>query len=294
MGVRFAPSPTGRFHVGNLRTAWISYRWSRTLGEPWVVRFEDIDKPRNIEGAQEQQLLDLSTLGMEPDRLIIQSQNIERHWQVFQAALQDQVIYPCFCSRREILEAMASAPHTGAGVYTGRCRDLKNWPEYMRANLAWRFRHLPDDSSQDFIVARTAPPDGQGNIPHRDSFAPAYQWACAIDDYDGDYKLLVRAYDLLDSATGQRAVQAWLTKNENSQKNFSAVFHTSLVVGDDFSRLEKRTKGVTLDEILQAGLTPQNLIERFRQTFDARFYPFQPSEIFGEKVRQITLNHLGL
>src|SRR4051812_22191121 len=101
MGVRFAPSPTGRFHVGNLRTAWISWSLARQLGEPWVLRFEDIDQPRVQAGAEARQLADLAALGMEPDAKLVQSSFHARHRAVFdQAAAQGQ-LYACTCSRKD-------------------------------------------------------------------------------------------------------------------------------------------------------------------------------------------------
>jgi hypothetical protein len=89
MGVRFAPSPTGVFHVGNLRTAWISHQWSQKLKLPWVVRFEDIDQPRVIKGSQEKQLADMKSLGLVPDRVYLQSQNRKRHWNLFEKIVKD-------------------------------------------------------------------------------------------------------------------------------------------------------------------------------------------------------------
>ena len=78
-GVRFAPSPTGRFHLGNLRTALLSQELARRLGQPWAIRFEDIDTLRVIPGAREQQLQDLADLGLIPDRITLQSENHARH-----------------------------------------------------------------------------------------------------------------------------------------------------------------------------------------------------------------------
>src|SRR5262245_10745589 len=119
MGVRFAPSPTGRLHIGNLRTAWISHWWSKSLGLKWVLRFEDIDKPRNVSGSQEQQLSNLEQLGLIPDEIIVQSQNFERHWQIFVKGVESHKFYPCFCSRKDLIETLASAPHSKPPTYSG-------------------------------------------------------------------------------------------------------------------------------------------------------------------------------
>src|SRR6185312_17052083 len=98
MSVRFAPSPTGKFHVGNLRTAWISHIFSRYLGQPWIVRFEDIDQPRVVAGALQWQLDDLRKLGMVPDRVLVQSERLARHEALFRDAVAAGQVYPCTCS----------------------------------------------------------------------------------------------------------------------------------------------------------------------------------------------------
>lgn len=293
MGVRFAPSPTGKFHLGNLRTAWIAAELAKRLGLPLVVRIEDIDRARNIAGAAEKQLDDMRALGIEPAETVVQSHFHHRHLALFEQAARTGAVYPCFCSRKDVVEGLASAPHGSAPVYTGHCRQLEAWPAYSRPTLAWRFKMGAVDAGQDFIVARTQPPARAGELPAPESFVPAYQWACAIDDFDGGYALLVRAYDLLESAPQQRAIQAWLADRENKRPQLAAVFHTALIVNDDFTRLEKRTKGVTLDEVLARGLRPADVIVKFKNSFDSYRYPFAPSAVFGEDKRQITLGELG-
>src|SRR5271157_4598918 len=100
MSIRFAPSPTGTFHLGNLRTAWISHEFARSLKLPWVVRFEDIDKPRVVPGAMQKQLEDLQFLNLIPDQVLIQSEFHSRHESLFRKAVDSGQVYPCTCSRK--------------------------------------------------------------------------------------------------------------------------------------------------------------------------------------------------
>ncbi|HVK60216.1 MAG TPA: glutamate--tRNA ligase family protein, partial [Bdellovibrionales bacterium] len=198
-GVRFAPSPTGRFHIGNLRTAWISYKLSRQLQLPWIVRFEDIDRPRVLAGAQEQQLADMRALGLVPDQVLVQSDFEERHWQLLIRAIEDGVIYPCDCSRKEVQQALsglASAPHAELAAYSGHCRPLSRRELKSVDSIAWRFRMPLESGIQDFIVARTSPQLSENGASDRASFTPSYHWACAIDDFDGRYDWIVRSSDL--------------------------------------------------------------------------------------------------
>ncbi len=290
-GVRFAPSPTGNFHVGNFRTAWISREAAKALGLPWVVRFEDIDGPRVVAGARERQLEELVALGLVPARVELQSERLDRHRSLFEAASADGAVYPCACSRREAQEALAaaaSAPHGAEAVYSGRCRYRAPSLEERRRlpGIAWRFRSGDPSGSGDFIVARTEPDGG--------AFAPAYHWACAIDDWDGGYDLLVRAWDL-ESATGaQRQVMAWLRRREASGREYPAVFHTALVTDDSGHRLEKRTRGVTLPELLAGGGTPETFQARFAATFTFCWSKLAPGAVFGEERRRMSLTDLGL
>jgi glutamyl-tRNA synthetase len=284
-GVRFAPSPTGRFHIGNLRTAWISREFARALGLPWVVRFEDIDVPRVLAGARESQAEDMAALGLVPDRVEIQSAFRARHWNVFSQAVRSGAVYPCDCSRKDVREAIqgsASAPHGVQPIYSGHCRARKGTSSGPDS-VGWRFAVPEDKSGQsDFVVARTG-----SRLPAESTFVPAYHWACAIDDWDGKHALLVRAHDLAEVAGQHRSIMRWLAGSKgvatSSSSIFPAVFHTSLVTGDSGERLEKRTRGVTLPELVAAGWTAEALEKRFASSFDRSFLsPFAPGKIFGE------------
>jgi glutamyl-tRNA synthetase len=297
-GVRFAPSPTGRFHIGNLRTAWISELWASQLGLPWVVRFEDIDQPRVLAGARETQLSDMLALGLKPDLILDQSDFYSRHFELFERAIQEGQIYPCDCSRKEVqvaLAGIASAPHDGlAPMYSGHCRHLSTARPFQNGeSLAWRFRMPLESGAHDFIVARTA--RGFSECPTaRDSstFVPSYHWACAIDDTEGCYDLLVRSGDLKPAVVVQRAIARWLAP----QRQHPAVFHTSLVVQNDGHRLEKRTAGVTLPEILGGSSAEiAKVVERFSDSFHLASpqSSYLPSKVFGEARDTLSLQQLG-
>lgn len=300
-GVRFAPSPTGAFHIGNLRTAWISRWWALHLKEPWVVRFEDIDSLRSAPGAQELQLSQMALLGLTPDEVFVQSASLERHWQVFERAVREGKVYPCFCSRKEVkdaLEGAASAPHGSPPIYSGRCRSLEDYPEQVPAMIAWRFRNA--DPAHDFIVARAAAPPGKAELASlRSSFAPAYHWACAIDDYIGAYRMLVRASDLASVLNYQRAVGEMLFEWSGKSVEHPAVFHCSLVTREDGGRLEKRTPGASLQEVMAGGLSADDVVRILESSFDIEFFSEAPNGsvssglVFGEKLDTLSLSALG-
>lgn len=306
-GVRFAPSPTGRFHIGNLRTAWVSFQFARTLALPWVVRFEDIDAPRVLPGAREQQRADLAAFGMVADVELLQSSFRSRHVSLFERARRLGAVYPCTCSRREVqtaLTGLASAPHDGvAPVYSGHCRTHATGAGIQEADnsaaaskrsaadasaagaIAWRFKMPREDGRGDFIIART------NAVDDVDSFVPAYHWACAIDDFDGGYDLIVRSADLAPALPLQRAIQTWLAGAENKPAHLIRAFHTALVTRDNGHRLEKRTLGVTLPELTQAGWDEIKLWRAFERSFDVSLFT-EVKDVAQERVPSLKLSDL--
>lgn len=299
VGVRFAPSPTGTFHLGNLRTAWVSHFLARELKQPWVLRFEDIDVPRVVPGAMERQLEDMRTLGMHADEVLIQSRNRERHWTLFNRARAEGAIYPCSCSRKDItrdlareLDGVASAPHRAPPLYSGRCRHSKPScdEEVRHETLAWRFKADDPSGAKDFIIARSGPLNRLCQVTE-ESFVPGYNWACAIDDLDGRYALVVRCVDLRPVAEQQQAIQRWV----DSTVPRPAVFHTALVLGVDGNRLEKRTKGVTLPELKEVGWTSHRIVGCFRRSFTGvvpRLQEIDAGMLLAEERERINQNEL--
>lgn len=258
-GVRFAPSPTGRFHIGNLRTAWVSEQLARELNQAWVIRIEDLDPLRSQKKFWASQSQDLERLGLRADEVLWQRERLSVHRQSLQQAHAEGRIYPCNCSRREVLEALASAPHLEtttsassqfAAIYNGKCRS--NPPKDVHEGTGWRWRFADENGHRDVLIAR-------GELALAE---PAYHWACAIDDADGAYQLLVRAIDLLPAEPIQQAIREWRRPGWGSK---ILVFHTALVVQDDGARLEKRTQGVTLDELK---LSIDQLRDCFERSFD--------------------------
>ena len=240
---------------------------ARETGEPWILRIEDIDTARVSAQHQQTQLEDLKAIGLQADAIVIQSSRYERHLELFTRARAEGRIYPCDCSRKDVLEALsqvARAPHERAVEYSGHCRNRKHpndLSSYHPADtLAWRWKINPNSNSElghhDVIIART---DANG-----EGFVPGYHWACAIDDADGNYRLLVRAWDLAMVEGIQSDIRSWCSLSQD----LTRVFHTSVVTRDDGGRLEKRTQGVTLVELQTIGISPSQLTEKFDASFD--------------------------
>jgi glutamyl-tRNA synthetase len=282
---RFAPSPTGTLHVGNLRTALVAWLFARSQDARYLVRMEDLDSGRVRERFYGEQLHDLVALGLDWDGPVVrQSQRIGLYEDAV-ATLRDQgLIYECWCTRAEIREA-ASAPHGSLpeGAYPGTClrltqaqraqREASGRPPALRVRagaatvafddrLAGRFEGVVDD----FVVRRN---DG----------AFAYNLAVVVDDAEQGIGEVVRGVDLLDSTPRQ----LWLGARLGLPAPRHA--HVALMLGPDGARLAKRHGAVTLadraargqsaddvrDELAASlalcargeALTPAQLVERF-------------------------------
>jgi len=282
---RFAPSPTGTLHLGNLRTALVAWLFARSQDARYLVRMEDLDTGRVRAQFYDEQLHDLAALGLDWDGPVVrQSERIPLYESALGELREQGLVYECWCTRAEIREA-ASAPHADVpeGAYPGTClrlaaaeraeREASGRPPALRVRadgariafddrLAGHFEGLVDD----FVVRRN---DG----------AFAYNLAVVVDDAAQGIGEVVRGVDLLDSTPRQ----LWLGARLGLPAPRHA--HVALMLGPDGARLAKRHGAVTLadraalgqtaddvrDELaasLQLGargelLTPAELVERF-------------------------------
>ena len=245
---RFAPSPTGPLHLGNLRTALLAWLFARSAGARFLVRVEDLDRSRVRPGMEEAQLADLRAIGLDwDDPVVRQSERMELYEETI-ARLDDRdLLYPCYCTRAEI-QAAASAPHgiSTADRYPGTCRELTKVqraereaagrPPALRvrsegARIFFEDRLLGrfEDVVDDFVVRRN---DG----------TPAYQLAVVVDDAAQGIGEVVRGADLADSTPRQILLSRLLGLPE------PVYAHVPLVLGPDGRRLAKRHGAVTLSE----------------------------------------------
>ncbi|MGE0431985.1 MAG: tRNA glutamyl-Q(34) synthetase GluQRS [Planctomycetota bacterium] len=268
---RLAPSPTGALHLGNARTFLIAWLRCRAAGGRMILRMEDLDHPKVKPGTAAAVYDDLRWMGLDWDvgadtdpAEYVQSQRRAHYRRAFDTLRAAGRIYPCTCSRQDIVAAQ-SAPHDGEELhYPGTCRD--RWPDAAAAQdatgkpPAWRFRvddeavSVFDDAvcgpqcsrltewSGDFVVAR-GPDD------------PAYQLAVVVDDAAMQVSEVVRADDLLATTHRQLALYDALALQPPG-----SWCHVPLVVGPDGRRLAKRHGDTRVCTIRDAGTPPERLI----------------------------------
>jgi glutamyl-tRNA synthetase len=244
---RFAPSPSGPLHLGNLRTALLAWLFARHEGSRFVLRIEDLDPVTSRAEHEAQQLADLTALGLDWDAPVVrQSERRPAH----EAALADLtargLTYPCFCSRREVREASV-APHVVPGTYPGTCRDLTG-PEVAEQVSAGRpaALRLRSDGQPVTIVDRlrgevTRPADDI--VLRRNDGVPAYHVAVVVDDAHQGVEEVVRGDDLLDATPSQAHLLDLLGLPRPGWA------HVPLVLGADGDRLAKRHGAVTLADL---------------------------------------------
>jgi glutamyl-tRNA synthetase len=269
---RFAPSPTGPLHLGNARTALLSWLAARAGGGRYLMRVEDLDGPRVRPGLEGRILDELRWLGLDwdegpdvggPAGPYRQSERLSRYDAALAALRRSGLAYPCFCSRAEIAAA-SQAPHGPSDEgprYPGTCRALTAAEAQRRAEArrpAWRFRvpqgevtfddgvhgvrrHDVERETGDFVVARA---DG----------IPAYQLAVVVDDAAMGVTDVVRGDDLLSSTARQILLFQALGL---PVPRFA---HVPLVVGDDGARLAKRHGALSLGELRARGVAPEAVV----------------------------------
>jgi glutamyl-tRNA synthetase len=261
---RFAPSPTGALHLGNLRTALLAWLFARKAEARYLVRVEDLDRERVKPGIEEKQLADLRSLGLEWDGEIVrQSGKMELYEDAINRLDSDGLLYPCFCTRADV-RAASSAPHGVPGHYPGTCRNLtqKERAERVASGRPPALRVKGEGkkiSFEDRILGRQTHVVDDFVVRRNDG-TPAYQIAVVVDDAEQNIGEVVRGADLADSTPRQIFLADLLGLAAPSYA------HVPLVLGEDGKRLAKRHGAVTLEDRKMAGESPEDVLAWMART----------------------------
>ena len=266
---RYAPSPSGDLHLGNLRTAILAWAMARRGGKPFYLRVEDLDRVRP--GAAERQIADLAALGLDWDAspgasaehieraestenkeagVLYQSTRLAAYEQAVAQLREAGLVYECFCTRREIQEA-SSAPHGAPGAYPGTCRELTEEQRDERRTqrppaLRLRAECTSYTVQDDFYGAYTGLVDDFVLVRNDGTYA--YNLTSVVDDAFVGVEQIVRGDDLLPSAPRQSYLAQLLGL---AQPRYA---HVPLALNEEGKRLAKRDGAVTLPQLREAGV----------------------------------------
>jgi glutamyl-Q tRNA(Asp) synthetase len=255
---RFAPSPTGRLHLGHAYSAVLGHARARAGGGRFLVRIEDLDQTRSraefVAGIEE----DLRWLGVDWDPpVLVQSQRSADYADALERLRAQGLVYACFCTRSDIAAALAAPHGAAASVYPGTCRSLADDPE-RRARYPHSWRLDAGRAIEMVGLPGWRESDGRTSASHRDDIgdevlarkdAPAaYHLACVVDDAASGVTFVTRGADLRPSTPVQRLLQVLLSLPEPTY------FHHPLVVHDDGRRLAKRDLAPTLAAMRSSGV----------------------------------------
>jgi glutamyl-tRNA synthetase len=250
---RFAPSPTGTLHLGNLRTALMAWLSARSAGSRFLMRVEDLDTGRSRPHFEREQLADLAAIGLDWDGEVVRQ---SERGALYDEAIAKLDVYPCYCTRREIAEA-ASAPHGPIGAYPGTCRELTSVQrsERERAGRPPALRLRADGATVRFTDRVLGEQEGVVDdfVIRRNDGAVAYNLAVVVDDAAQGVEEVVRGADLLDSTPRQLHLARLLGAPEPAHA------HVPLMLGPDGARLAKRHGAVTLADRVRLGESPADV-----------------------------------
>ncbi len=262
---RFAPSPTGELHLGNLRTAMAAWEWARSLGGDFIVRMEDLDRITSSHEHEVGQLRDLAAIGVTWSPPVTrQSERFDLHRSAIADLTAAGLTYRCWCSRREIVEA-ASAPHTGVSPgYPGTCRSLSahETSERERSGRPSALRLRCDGAEREFDDGILGVVRGRTDdiVLQRGDGVPAYHLAVVVDDGAQVVTHVLRGDDLAEATLSQLRLQELLGLPTPTYA------HIPLAVNANGNRLAKRDGAVTMREVLGSGASEMSVRARLRES----------------------------
>jgi glutamyl-tRNA synthetase len=310
--LRFAPSPTGDMHVGNLRVAIFNYIVSRQRGEKLLIRIEDTDKERNIEGKDREILEILNLFGIKYDNVVYQSSNFHIHQQLAKQLLDKNEAFVCFCDEEELnrqreLAKKEKRPYR----YSGKCENIsKEEAEKLikeKKPFVIRIKKPKNDIEfKDLIKGdmKFTPFEVDSFVILRADYTPTYNFACAIDDMLYDISLVIRGEDHLSNTPKQIHIRKAL--GYDKQIKYA---HLPIILNEEGKKLSKRENHASVKWLLEEGFLPEAIanylillgnsfekevftLEEAIEFFDITKISKAPAKFDIEKLKFLNKEHL--
>jgi len=254
--LRFAPSPTGDMHIGNLRVALFNYIVSKQKKEDLVVRIEDTDKERNIEGKDKEILDLLSLFNIEYSQVIYQSENIRFHTAMALQLIHEKKAFSCFCSNDWLDKKREEAKENKKAYrYDDACRDLPAQLVIDNTNPFTVRIKRPDEKIiiNDLVKGKVEfEPDAVDSfIIMRQDKTPTYNFACAVDDMLSDISLVIRGEDHMSNTPKQDHIRNSLNYDKKIE-----YAHLPIILNDAGKKMSKRDDASSVKWLLEEGFLP--------------------------------------
>ncbi|MEO1954562.1 MAG: glutamate--tRNA ligase [Campylobacterales bacterium] len=254
--LRFAPSPTGDMHIGNLRVALFNYIVSQQKKEDLIIRIEDTDKERNIEG-KDQEILDiLGLFDIKYSQVIHQSQNFRFHSAMALQLVHEKKAFACFCSSEWLEKKREEAKEAKKPYrYDDACADLPH--ELVIDNMnpfTIRIKRPTENITiKDYIKGEVTfkPEDVDSFIIMRQDKTPTYNFACAVDDMLSDISIVIRGEDHMSNTPKQDHIRTSLNYDKKIE-----YAHLPIILNDDGKKMSKRDDASSVKWLLEEGYIP--------------------------------------
>ena len=254
---RFAPSPTGDMHIGNLRAAIFNYICSLQDKSGFILRIEDTDTARNIEGKDQEIIEILKRFGIKWQSLYYQSKNLKFHRQFAAKLLYEKKAFCCFCSEEELEAKKQAAKDAGEAYrYDGHCEHLSD-EEVLGCEKPFTIRLKKPDHALEFtdaIKGRIAfePQNIDSFVIMRADKTPTYNFACACDDMMQGVSFVIRGEDHVSNTPKQN----WIRQSLGYDGEIKYA-HLPIILNSEGKKMSKREDSSSVKWLLQSGYLPE-------------------------------------
>ncbi|EOB4992584.1 glutamate--tRNA ligase [Campylobacter upsaliensis] len=253
---RFAPSPTGDMHIGNLRAALINYICSKQEKTDFILRIEDTDKARNIAGKEEEIKEILKLFGISWQHYYVQSENLKFHRQMALKLVNEKRAFTCFCTEEELNAKKETAKAQNKPYrYDGTCERLQDI-EILENEKPFVIRLKKPEKAmkfKDFIKGELCfePENIDSFVIMRADKTPTYNFACAVDDMLEGVSCIIRGEDHVSNTPKQEHIRASL----NYEKAMTYA-HLPIILNEEGQKMSKREAHSSVKWLLESGILP--------------------------------------
>lgn len=308
---RFAPSPTGDMHIGNLRAAIFNYICSLQDKSGFILRIEDTDKERNIEGKDAEILEILTKFGIKWDRLYYQSKNLKFHRELAAKLLMDKKAFLCFCSDEVIAKKKEIAKEKNIAYrYDGTCEKLSD-KDVLNCEKPSVIRMKKPNKTMSFVdeikgKISFEPENIDSFVIMRTDKTPTYNFACAVDDMLEGVDFVIRGEDHISNTPKQDLIREYL--------GYTGKFryaHLPIILNDRGTKMSKRENSSSVKWLLKTGYLPEAIanylimlgnktpkeiftMQEAVEWFDIAKVSKSPAKFDIDKLSQINREHIKM